>query len=123
MEYAARVPPEMKIEAGQGKAVFKSALKPYLDDETLYRKKQGFTPPVKEWMRGPLKDMFADVLLSRDPAYGPMLRREAIAAAWDEHQAGRRNWTPLLWAVMAFEMWARTFLTGDVTAAQPAEIA
>ena len=121
VEMAHRVPPEMKIDGGQGKAVLKSALRPYLDDATLYRAKQGFTPPVSEWMRGPLKEMFADVLLSRDPAYGSMIRKDVIRRAWDAHQSRRRDYTPLLWAMMSLEMWARRFLGSDITLEAPGQ--
>ena len=110
VEFAYRIPAAMKIEHGQGKAVFKSALKPYLDDETLYRPKQGFTPPVGLWMRGPLRQMVGDLLLAPTAAYAPYVDPEKIRKAWQEHQVGLRDYTALLWAILMFELWARKFL-------------
>ena len=113
VEFASRIPAAMKIEGGQGKAVFKSALEPYLDRETLYRAKQGFTPPVGEWMRGALREMVGDLLLNPAAAYAEFISDAAVGKAWREHQSGLRNYTPLLWAVLTFELWARKFLRGE----------
>jgi asparagine synthase (glutamine-hydrolysing) len=113
VEFASRIPAAMKIEDGQGKAVFKSALEPYLDRETLYRTKQGFTPPVGEWMRGVLREMVGDLLLSPAAAYAEFISGAAVGKAWREHLSGLRNYTPLLWAVLTFELWARKFLRGE----------
>ncbi len=113
VEFAQRVPAEMKIEGREGKGILKSAMRPYLSDETLYRKKQGFTPPIAEWMRGPLRDMVGDLLLGRDAAYVDYIDRAVVKKAWREHQSGLRNYEPLLWAVLMFELWARKFLHAE----------
>jgi hypothetical protein len=36
-----------------------------------------------------------------------------MSKAWREHQSGLRDYTPLLWAVLMFELWARKFLRED----------
>ena len=110
VEFAARIPPALKLRRGRGKAIFKSALRPYLDDETLHRPKQGFTPPIVEWLRGPLKDMASDVLFGQDVTYAAYLRRPVIEQLWQRHQSGARNFGAMLWAVLTLELWARRFL-------------
>ncbi|WP_319574690.1 asparagine synthase (glutamine-hydrolyzing) [uncultured Desulfobacter sp.] len=42
MEYAAKIPYNLKLKGLEGKYIFKKALKKYLPDEILYRKKMGF---------------------------------------------------------------------------------
>jgi hypothetical protein len=64
--------------------------------------------------------MFADVLLTRDPAYAPYLRREVIEQSWNDHQHELRDYTLPLWAVMAFEMWAEMFLREGAELKAPA---
>jgi asparagine synthase (glutamine-hydrolysing) len=103
----------MKIERGQGKAVLKSALRRYLDDETLYRRKQGFTPPLRQWLRGPLKELAGDLLLGPGAASAAWLRPQAVRRAWDAHQSLLRDNTPLLYGLMMLELWARRFLGAD----------
>jgi len=110
VEFASRVPDAMKIEGGQGKSILKSAMRAHLDNETLYRAKQGFTPPLIEWLRGPLKEMAADLLLAPQAAYADYIEPSVVRQSWRAHQSGLRNMAPLLWAVMSFELWARKFL-------------
>jgi asparagine synthase (glutamine-hydrolysing) len=110
VEFAHRIPFHMKIRKKQGKAIFKSSLRPYLDDETLYRGKHGFEPPMGNWMRGPLADMVNDLLFTRHPAYAEYLSLQSVATAWREHQARRRDHAGLLWLVLMYELWAREFL-------------
>ena len=113
VEYVNNVPGRMKIESGQGKAVLKSALRPYLDDEILYRTKQGFTPPIIEWLRGDLREMVGDLLEDRNAFYADYLAREGVLKAFRAHCAGYRNYAPLLWAVLMFELWGRQFVRGS----------
>lgn len=112
VEYVHQIPAALKLRRGQGKAIFKSAMAPVLGAETVYRPKQGFTPPVGPWLRGPLKEMAQDLLLCERPAYGEYLRRGAIESAWRQHQAGLRDYTALLYPVLMLELWARRFLQG-----------
>jgi asparagine synthase (glutamine-hydrolysing) len=51
VEFAARLPPSYKIRDGVGKWILKRAAEPFLDSETVYRKKQGFGAPMEEWWR------------------------------------------------------------------------
>ena len=114
VEFAQRVPASMKVRRGQGKAILKSAMEPYVDRNTLYRRKQGFTPPLGEWMRGPLRERVGDLLLRGGAAYADFIRQPAIAKAWEDHQAGLRNYTPLLWSILMFEQWADRFVRSPV---------
>jgi len=122
VEFAHRIPAEAKIRGSSGKVIFKSAMRPCLDDEILYRTKQGFTPPVVEWLRGPLREMLQDLLLGTTPAYAPYLQRAFVAKACRHHQLGLRNYGPFLWAMLTYELWARTFLQGSVAAAMPTPV-
>jgi asparagine synthase (glutamine-hydrolysing) len=114
MEFAAGVPPTMKIDRAGQKSILKSALTPYLDNETLYRRKQGFTPPIAEWLRRELREMVEDLLFSGPAAYADYYNPTAVRRCWGQHLRGIRNYAPLLWAVLMFELWSRNFLTGDI---------
>ena len=51
VEFAMRVPPAYKLKDGVGKSLLKKAAAPYVDDDMLYRRKQGFGAPMEEWFR------------------------------------------------------------------------
>jgi len=94
VEYAQGIPPEMKIDGNRGKVVFKSALRPYLDEQTRNRVKQGFTPPIAEWIRGPLREMVGDMLLDPKAMYATYLRQSVLKKAWSAHQSRQRYASP-----------------------------
>jgi asparagine synthase (glutamine-hydrolysing) len=51
VEWAMRVPPAYKLKGGIGKYLLKKAAEPYLDQDIIYRKKQGFGAPMDCWFR------------------------------------------------------------------------
>lgn len=112
VEFAAQVPPRLKIQGREGKAILKSALRGRVDDEVLYKPKSGFSPPLGEWMRDPLRDMLADLVLSPQAHCHQYLQRRAIEEFFQRHQAGQ-NYTHQLWAILMFELWCRNWLSAQ----------
>lgn len=56
-----------KIHGGYSKSIIRDAMAPYMPKEIAYRKtKIGFNTPIVEWMQGPLKGYFEDILGSQD---------------------------------------------------------
>lgn len=108
MEYAAKIPYNLKLKGLEGKYIFKKALKKYLPDEILYRKKMGFGVPILEWMKGDLKEYTRALVLEGD-ASRTYLNVPHLTRIWKEHQRGVRNWSTELWIVMMFNLWHRKF--------------
>ena len=104
-EFSWRLPAHYWRRDGRGKWIVREVLDRYVPRALVERPKQGFGIPVSEWLRGPLRD-WADDLLAVDS-----LRREGlfvaepIATAWQEHRAGKRNWSSSLWSVLMFQSW------------------
>jgi asparagine synthase (glutamine-hydrolysing) len=51
VNFATQLPPSYKLRDSVGKLVLKKAAAPYLDDDMIYRRKQGFGAPMEEWFR------------------------------------------------------------------------
>ena len=77
----------------------------YVDQSIVDRPKQGFEPPLVDWLRGPLKG-WADDLLSWDRIKDtPYYNAKIVQSRWQDHRSGKRAWTYSLWTVLMFEAW------------------
>jgi asparagine synthase (glutamine-hydrolysing) len=107
MEYAARLPADLKLHRGQGKHLLRQAFPDLLPDENVNRPKMGFGVPVGEWFRGPLRELLQDSLLGDDSRTSSYLDRAAVARLVSDHLARRADGTSRLWSLLMLEQWHR----------------
>jgi asparagine synthase (glutamine-hydrolysing) len=103
VEWVSTIPVASKLSGRDGKHCFKSALKPYLPNDIMYREKMGFAVPLASWFR----DQLADKL--RQSVYGSRLRdcgifdNQFLSQLVTEHESGARDHSAILWAVLMFD--------------------
>ncbi len=107
VEWAARLPPHLRLRGGDGKHVLKKALEPLVPHEVLYRPKQGFRVPLAEWFRGPLRARVREALLSGQVAACGLFDPGVVRGLVDQHQSGRHDHTAALWGLLAFDAFLR----------------
>src|SRR3546814_15061206 len=56
LEWAATLPPSYRLKAREGKYLLKKAMEDRPPREVLYREKMGFSIPLANWFRGPLRE-------------------------------------------------------------------
>ncbi len=102
LDWVSGLPPEMKLAGGEGKLVFKQALEPYLERETLYRPKMGFAVPLAAWFRGPLREKVRAALLS--PRMVDTGWFDAGQLRWivEQHESGMRDFSAGIWSLLMF---------------------
>jgi len=110
MEWAAEIPAELRMAHGVTKALFKSAMEPYLPAELLYRPKMGFSPPVDEWLRSELKELAYDTLLSHNSTKRGLFRREYVERLLSEHSSLVRDHHHQLWVLLMLELWFQMWI-------------
>ncbi|WP_213979947.1 XrtA/PEP-CTERM system amidotransferase [Sphingomonas sp. dw_22] len=103
VQFAATLPPSLRIRAGQGKWLMKKALEPWLPKEILYRPKMGFVTPVSAWFRKALAEEAAG--LARSPVLlgSGWFDPNTIARLADDHRAGRAEHGRTLWQLLMLE--------------------
>jgi len=110
MEWAAGIPEEVRMARGVTKALFKSAMEPYLPAELIYRPKKGFSPPLGHWFRNDLKELAYDTLLSRSATERGLFRPEYVRLLLDEHCGLARDHHTRLWALLMLELWFQMWI-------------
>jgi asparagine synthase (glutamine-hydrolysing) len=113
VEFAARLPPRMKLRGLTTKWILREAVKTLLPAEILTRKKMGFPVPFGVWMRGRGADLARDILLDTRARQRGITASAAVAALIDAHASGRRDGSDALWSLINLELWYRTFIDGD----------
>lgn len=110
MEFAFRMPGNLKLRDGETKYLYKKAVRNLIGDELAYREKQMFTVPVGEWFRHSLASFTERVLLDEQSLARGLFRPDVVRTMLASHQAGRANFTREIRALIAVELWARIFL-------------
>jgi asparagine synthase (glutamine-hydrolysing) len=112
LEFAAALPEHCKLWGRTPKRLLRKLAARYLPAATWDRPKMGFGVPVGRWMRGELRPLLEQVLLSpralgRGYFQGPALRRIV-----QEHMEGAEDHKRRLWALLWLELWHREFIDG-----------
>jgi asparagine synthase (glutamine-hydrolysing) len=110
VEYATRLPLDMKLNGLRSKFLFKRALRGLLPNNTLNRPKKGFGIPVANWFRGPLKEQMLSVLSPERVARKGFFDPAAVVALVGDHLSGRRDNRKQLWTLFVFELWHDGYL-------------
>ena len=107
VEWGFRVPSSINLVKGVGKKSLKRALEPHLPHDVLYRKKMGFSVPLADWFKGPLKDRLYDGLLSSKMKNSGYFNEKQLQNLIEQHVKGVRDNSAPLWSLMMFESFLR----------------
>lgn len=115
VEFAVNLPENFKISQGETKRIFKAAMSQRLPNEVLHKPKQGFSIPLKHWLRDSLKPMMLDLLSPEKVRQRGYFDEECVADWVKQHLDGVQNHSHRLWALMVFEIWHEQFMDGKLS--------
>lgn len=113
LEFCATIPGSLKLNGLTTKYILKKSMLKLLPKNIVNRKKQGFSFPIKNWLRNELKEYMADLLFNSE------IIKENFDATQlnklvEQHLRGTQNHSHRLWALMNLEMWHKTFIQPEV---------
>ena len=109
VEFVMGLPSDLKLKGFTSKYLLKQAMSDILPAEIIHRKKKGFGVPIAKWIKGPLRDLFTD-LLSPD-----RVRREGFLDApyveklLQDHLKNKRDNRKQLWTLLVWELWMKQY--------------
>ena len=116
VEYAWRLPPRLKYGRGrENKRLLRRLLYRYVPRRLVDRPKKGFSSPIGLWLSGPLRPWAEELLDERQMKESGFFDSARVQACWTEHLRGISDHWRLLWGILMFEQWRRTWAMEPVT--------
>jgi asparagine synthase (glutamine-hydrolysing) len=133
VDFALRLPPSTKLDGldrdlfsvdenepgkqvlyerrrSDGKVVLRKAMSRVIPEDVTARAKQGFSAPDASWFRGESVDYVSGLLTAPNARLNEVIQPAFVRNILDEHRAGAHNHRLLIWSLLSFEWWLRTFL-------------
>jgi asparagine synthase (glutamine-hydrolysing) len=110
VEFAATLPPKLKLNGLVQKYLLKQVGRRYLPTEIIDRKKEGFPIPISSWFRHEMKpfvrDMLAPETIMRRGLFNPSYVQRLI----EQHESRFADHGALLWGLISLEIWYRIYI-------------
>ena len=110
VEFAARVPSPQKMRGLETKWLLKRCMEKKLPHDILYRKKEGFSIPMKNWLKQELRPLMEDTLSKDRIKKDGLFNEEYVETLKSDHLSGRVNNAHQLWSLMVFSFWKDKYL-------------
>jgi asparagine synthase (glutamine-hydrolysing) len=110
VEFAFSLPGDVKLKGLTTKWIFKKTMERLLPRQNIYRPKEGFSIPIKHWLRKDLRDLLYECLNRGRISEGGLFNFEPIEQMIDSHLKQRENFSHQLWALLVFEIWRENYL-------------
>ncbi|CAI4032537.1 Asparagine synthetase (glutamine-hydrolyzing) [Nitrospira tepida] len=105
VEFAAGIPAKYKLHGMTKKYVLIQALDGIIPKHILGRRKQGFSIPLSDWLRGPLRDFVRDHLSVAAISRAGYFDAAAVETLLDQHDRQTHNHEIKIWTLLVFMVW------------------
>ncbi len=109
VEFAFSLPPELKLKGNITKWFFKKSMENILPEKIIYRRKEGFSIPIKNWLKTDLKDLMMEYLSSDRIKNAGVLNSDYVNRLIKEHLSNKENHAHRLWSFILFNIWIEKF--------------
>jgi asparagine synthase (glutamine-hydrolysing) len=105
VEFALSLPLDIKIRGGIGKWPLRQLLYRYVPQALIDRPKMGFSVPLDDWLRGPLRSWANDIFASEAVRNNDVMDSSAVGRLWQSHTSGEHNHGSELWPILMYHAW------------------
>jgi len=105
VELAFRLPPALKYDGSHTKILLKRVAARHVPRECVYRPKEGFSIPIKNWLRHEFRGLVERYLAPERLRQEGLFEPAVVERMWQEHLGNRANHSHLLWSLLVFEQW------------------
>jgi asparagine synthase (glutamine-hydrolysing) len=105
VELAFRLPAELKYDGSRTKILLKRVAARHVPHGCVYRPKEGFSIPIKNWLKQELRDPMQRLLAPNRLRAAGLFDAATVGRLCQEHLENRANHSHLLWSLLVFESW------------------
>lgn len=122
VEFLVALPASMKFRRWRGKYLLRQAMRQELPAAICTRRKQGFSMPIKRWLRSQLFERVEQTFSASAADLDGILQPAAMRELLREHQLGLRDHSHILWSLFTLTNWWSR-LQGDPSQRLPQPLA
>jgi asparagine synthase (glutamine-hydrolysing) len=105
LQFGLSLPSNFKINGRVGKFLLRELLADLIPRKLFERPKQGFAIPRAEWLRGPLRGVSREILLSKRCREREWFDSDYVSKILNKHEKGW-DLDELIWPLLMVELWA-----------------
>lgn len=110
VEFAASLPPGLKLKGLIQKYLLKEVGRKYLPPEIIDRKKEGFPIPISAWFRNEMRPFARDMLSPETVMKRGLFNPTFVTRLLDEHETRFADHGALIWGLISLELWYRIYI-------------
>ncbi|HBP28936.1 MAG: asparagine synthase (glutamine-hydrolyzing) [Advenella sp.] len=104
-EFAWSLDEKYKLRGNDSKWILKQLLYRHVPPQMLDRPKKGFSVPMGQWLRGPLRQWGEQLLALPRLEAQNLLDAQRVREVWMQHQSGQVDNSARLWGILMLQAW------------------
>jgi len=107
IEFAWTLPLSMKYDKNISKRILRDVLFKRVPRELIERPKMGFSVPIADWLRGPLKSWGESLIFDQENHKHDLLNQQSVNNLWKQHMSASRDNSAALWSILMLQSWVK----------------
>ena len=112
MKSVFRMPGEHKLAGGETKPLLKELAAMHVPHDCVYRNKEGFSIPIKQWLVEDFSSLLTKYLARDRLEQQGIFNADYTHQLINEHRANTANHSHRLWSLIVFQAWSDKWLDG-----------